>query len=322
MIALLATCCVLAAQNAPIAETRHFAFHSDFWLNLHHFLHVQARAKRGLDQGRPVTARVLADTSGWGMLSERERAAWESAAAYYDRALATRDAVFDSLLVESKARLIKVAEGVRLEDSGLDREWVSALRTAEPVYRKLWWARHDAANRSWTAQAVRLLAQHGDTIGARVARAFRTQWEDKPMRVDVSAYTNWAEAYTTNEPSHIMVAQSTISDEVLETMYHEALHTMDRPLLDALLTAARSSGKRGAGNFIHPLIFYTAGAVTRQVVPSHQPFAEKAGMWGRPLFAPYRGAIFTHWQAYLDGKISFDDAVAEMVKTLGSGAAP
>jgi hypothetical protein len=324
VIALLAACCLLgsAAQNGPIAQTTHFAFHSDFWLNLHHFLYVQARAKRGMDQGRPVVARVLADTAGFGALSDGERAQWASAATYYDRALATRDALFDSLMVDSKLRLSKVAEGGRLEDSGLDREWISALRSAEPVYRKLWWPRHDAANRAWAAQAVRLLAQHGDTIGNRVARAFRTQWPEKPIRVDVSAYTNWAEAYTTIEPSHIMVAHSTTTDDVLETLHHEVLHTMDRPLLNALVTAARSAGKRGAGNFIHPLIFYTAGEVTRQVIPAHQPFAEKAGMWGRSGFAPYRSAIFTHWQAFLEGKISFDAAIAELVKVLGSGAAP
>ena len=324
MIVLLATCCALAgaAQTPAIAETRHFAFHSSFWLNLHHFLYVQARAKRGMDQGRAVVTRVLADTIGWGELSEAERAQWASAAAYYDRALASRDAVFDSLLVESKVRLIKVVEGARLEDSGLDREWISALRSAEPVYRKLWWARHDATNRVWIAQAMRLLAQHGDTIGARVARAFHTQWAQKPMRVDVSAYSNWAEAYTTNDPAHIMVAHSTALDDVLETMYHEALHTMDRPLLNALVAAARSSGKRGAGNFIHPLIFYTAGEVARQAVPSHQPFAEKAGMWRRSAFAPYRSAIFTHWQAFLEGRISFAAAIAELVNALASGAAP
>jgi hypothetical protein len=55
--------------------------------------------------------RVLADTIGWGGLSEAERVQWASAAAYYDRALASRDAVFGSQLVESKVRLIKVRPG-------------------------------------------------------------------------------------------------------------------------------------------------------------------------------------------------------------------
>ena len=64
-----------------------------------------------MDQGRAVVTRLLADTIGWGGLSEAERAQWASAAAYYDRALASRDAVFGSQLVESKVRLIKVRPG-------------------------------------------------------------------------------------------------------------------------------------------------------------------------------------------------------------------
>ena len=64
------------AQTGPgqpssplVAETRLFAFHSNVWVNLHHFLYVMSRARKGLDATRPATTAVLADTAGVGVLS-------------------------------------------------------------------------------------------------------------------------------------------------------------------------------------------------------------------------------------------------------------
>src|SRR5687767_5671261 len=39
-------------QITKVAETKHFEFHSDPWINLHHFLYQWAREDAGLGTGR------------------------------------------------------------------------------------------------------------------------------------------------------------------------------------------------------------------------------------------------------------------------------
>src|SRR6476659_7418585 len=87
------------SANAVVAETQLFAFHSDFWVNLHHFLYVTSRARRGLDATRSVVTRSLTDTAGFGALSPALRDGWNEGLAYYARAIAQRDILFDSGLV-------------------------------------------------------------------------------------------------------------------------------------------------------------------------------------------------------------------------------
>src|SRR5690349_11662595 len=65
------------ASTAPVAQW--FAFHSNQWVNLHHFLYATARARERLDAGRPAVTRALSDTLGFGRLTTEQKAAWENA---------------------------------------------------------------------------------------------------------------------------------------------------------------------------------------------------------------------------------------------------
>src|SRR6185503_7855737 len=130
-IALLsfALCGVAAscAQPSPIrpaplvAATPLFSFHSNFWVNLHHFLYVTARARAGLDATRaPVTA-ALADTVGFGALPRAQQDAWNAALAHYATAVARRDILFDSSLVAVNDRLAELENAASVAGAtGLD----------------------------------------------------------------------------------------------------------------------------------------------------------------------------------------------------------
>ena len=62
------------------------------------------------------------------------------------------------------------------------------------------------------------------------------------MRVDLLVYANWAGAYTTGGPAHIVLSstdEDSLADGALETLFHEASHTreMFRPLRSELPAA-------------------------------------------------------------------------------------
>ncbi len=132
------------------------------------------------------------------------------------------------------------------------------------------------------------------------------------MPVDVSAYANWAGAYTTEGASHITISSLNADNQgtaAFEMLFHEVLHTMDSTLFEQYRTAARAQGKRMLRNPTHPFVFYTAGEVTRRLFPGHVPYAESVGLWARSRdMGPMLPLLRRHWQPWLDGTVSLGAA--------------
>ena len=309
-----------ATTPAPVHSTRWFEFHSNQWVNLHHFLYATARARERLDAGRPAVTRALTDTVGFGRLSTEQKAAWENAVAYYVNFVAKRDILFDSSLVDvnNHLALLDGASSVR-GTAGLDTGIASALDRAAPVYRALWWTNHDAANRRWIAGVLPLLNDHGAAAVRAETRIFVRPWSSMPVRVDVGAYTNWAGAYTSEHPGHINIVNdsSTIGRPVsFELLFHEVLHTMEDSVVRVLETSFRAQKKRWFRDPTHPFIFYTSGEIARREFPGHIPFAEEAGIWTRnPDFAKILPMLRKYWQPYMDGKSTLDEAMRHIAES-------
>ena len=319
-------CCAAAGSTTSQPATpptlqrpQLFAMQSSFWVNLHHFLYVTARARRGLDASRPTVTSALADTAGFGALTAAMRADWDTALAYYTRTIAERDILFDSALVVVNVALSRVA-GDSLGGLILDRDLARALERGAPAYRALWWPRHDAANRKWMAAVQPLLDQHGDSAAAWEARAFAVAWPNEPVPVDITAYANWAGAYTTEGPSHITISSLNADNQgtaAFEILFHEVLHTMDRPLFERYRSAAREQSKRMLRDPTHPFIFYTAGEVSRRLFPGHVPYAEAVGLWQRAQgLGAMRALLQRHWQPWLDGQLTLDEALRRIAVDL------
>jgi hypothetical protein len=101
-------------------------------------------------------------------------------------------------------------------------------------------------------------------------------------------------------------------DQGLEILFHEVLHTMDDTLASALDAAFRRQGKIPPRDPTHVFIFYTAGALTQRMIPQHVPYAEKNGLWGRiPDFTRALPVLQRSWQPYLDGRMTFADALQQ-----------
>lgn len=290
-----------------------FQFHSGFWINLHHFLYAQARARRGLESTRPAVLAALADTAGSGALSAAERDRWNAALVYYERELAPRDATFDSSLIVLKNRLANAENGAGLRGSGIDTALAARLDGAAAIYRRLWWPAHDAANRAWVRDVVPLLDRYGATMATGVTRAFRTPWPAAGIRVDMAAYTKGGGAYTTRGPAHVtmMTLDSAYSGlRGVEMLFHESLHTLD----DSVWSALRAQSGGAPNGLQHALIFFTPGEVLRRLVPAHVPYPEYVGLWPRAeSMGRWLPAMRTEWPAYLDGHGSLTEAMAKIV---------
>jgi hypothetical protein len=303
-----------------------FRFETDgFWLNLHHFLYVLGRAEaKAKDATREAVAHAPEDAArGLAALSEDERAAWNAAVHAYATGPSQKDALFDEGLVATTVALASARADEAPLPVGLDPAIAAALQRAAPAYRKAWWPAHREGNRAWVGPMQDLLARHGHAVFEYILHAYGMPWPAQGYAVNLSAYANWAGAYSATGK---IVVVSTATDKThglhgLEITFHESMHQWDDRMEVLLAELATPTGKPVPATLSHALVFYTAGEAVKHAVPQHAAFADALRMWDRGL-RPYKAALDAHWKPWLEGKGTRDQALSAVLAALAKSAPP
>jgi hypothetical protein len=305
-----------------------FELHSGFWTNLHHTLYQQARQQRDKQSSAPKAVPAV-------RLSDVEQRAWDVAVAYYVANYAGKDLLFSTEMILLKNQLGDFEDCDELSgaskktcDAGLPPKITQVLDSAAPVYRAHWWSEHDRANRKWIAAVSPLVRNRGLELAQRLAQIYQTNWPVEKIRVDVSSYANPAGAYTTLDPLRVTISSADPRNQgtaAFEVLFHEASHGIAEPVQAAIVRECRQRDKPIPRDLWHALIFYTTGEVIRPVITSptagaagdvpgaeYTPYAVREGLYTRG-WDDYLKLLTRFWQPYLDGKSSFDDAIARMV---------
>jgi len=310
-------------QSKP-AEVRRsspiFNFYDDeFWLNLHHFLYVLGRAEnKTRDSARAAVNGAPADQQqGIALLTAGEQAVWKDAVLQYASGLSKKDLVFDDPL---PAITIALAQARNTKSpKEVDPSIADVLVRAAPAYRKAWWSKHHAANKAWRAEIEALVKLHGTSVLKFITNAYGMEWSTGGYDVHISAYCNWAGAYSTT--GNLLVVSSLAEGNHrtmgLETVFHEGMHQWDDSVQAALKEQARRINKPVPGRLSHALIFFTAGEAVRHVVPEHTPYADTSGVWQRGMTRE-REVLTEIWKPYLDGRGTRDKAFTELIRRLSA----
>lgn len=334
---------VAAAQSYAETPLPIFELHSGFWINLHHTLYQEARQRKAAasrDSGATKPAPFKSVLAGKG-LSDTEQRAWDDAVAYYAENYANKDLLFTTELVQLKDQLGDFEDCDELSgrkrkfcDAGLPANLTQVLETAAPVYRKYLWPEHDKANRRWILQVAPLVREQGVGLSQRLADIYQTRWPQGKIRVDVVAYANWAGAYTTVDPLRVTISSLDSRNQgpqALEVLFHEGSHGIAEAVQKAIVRECRQRDKPIPRDLWHALVFYTTGEVIRTVLTSssttsgdkgnegsssgYNTYAFREGLYQRG-WKSYLELLQRFWQPYLDGKATFDDAIARMVSSL------
>ena len=304
---------LLAQSGSPI-----FRFETDgFWLNLHHFLYVLGRVEARMpDIKRDAVAGAPADEGeGLKALSNSERQAWRQAVTAYANGLSKLDSTFDRAVYDVTNALRRASPDREVASLQIDVAVAAALDRAAPIYRKAWWPRHRDANRQWLQSMQAPLQKYGPQILAFVTRAYQEPWMAGGFPVNISGWANWAGAYSTYD-SLLVIATLNRGNQGLhgfEIMFHEAMHQWDEEIDARLLRIARANKLKFNDLLSHAMIFYTTGEAMKSVVPTHVPYAEVAGIW-KGRMGSFKPALDAHWQPYLDGKTTLDEALLALQK--------
>ena len=322
----------LFTPAAPQLDTQYgplpvFELHSGFWVNLHHTLYQQARQHRDANAGPPESLPLT-------RRSKAEQVNWDAAVSYYASNYADKDLLFSTELILLKNQLedfegCDELSGTKRKtcDAGLPPKLTKVLESAAPVYRAHEWAEHDRDNRKWIASVAPLVRERGLSLAERLADIYQTRWPKDRIRVDVSAYANWAGAYTTLEPLRVTISSTDPRNQgssALEILFHEASHGIAEPVQLAINRECRQRDKPTPRDLWHALLFYTTGQVIKPVMDAqtsrspdaeYTPYAVRERLYQRG-WDQYLRLLTRFWQPYLDGKSTFDDAIARMVSAL------
>jgi hypothetical protein len=320
-----------------------FELHSGFWVNLHHFLYLQARLVNGntssADSARGAAPPDEAPASLIDFPAE-EIKSWQAAVAFYAKDMARRDLLLNGEMEIINNRLSEMEACADLQGkrsaackSGLQADLVETLDRAAPVYRAHWWAEQDRANRVWIAQIAPMVQQMGVELSGQLAGVYQRPWPTGRLRVDVVWYGGPYGAYTTIGPTHVTLSSHDARNQGIygfEVLFHEASHALAGAVNEAIAREFRQRDKPIPRDLWHALLFYTTGELVRRDLAygtmtlaalqgtdpsSYQPYAARFGLYSG-AWDRFRGMLDLYWRPYLDGRVSFETAVARLAAAL------
>jgi hypothetical protein len=322
----LTTILVALSLVAPAAQSTLFTFETDeFWLNLHHFLYIlgQAEAKMPEATNEAVAGAVPDAEQGVRRLTPDERAAWAAAVHSYATGLSLRSNL-DRTMVQVTRALADVDDVPTLSAASVERAAAATLERVAPIYRKVWWPSHLAANRARKAALDALIARYGDTTIAFVSSVYGQTWPAGGYPVHMSGYANFGGAYSVAGGGPAFLVFSSMTDQNsglhgFELVVHEGMHQWDPSMGDALFAKARARNVLIPPDLMHAMIFFTAGEAVRRLDPTYVPVADAFSVWKLPLSGSTLPAerlkpiLEDVWKRYMNGRGTRDDALGEIV---------
>jgi len=327
----------LPNRIAPAGTLPAFEFHSGFWVNLHHFLYLQARI-----QSHELTRVGTASTNYSAQVATLPANApgaadWARAVDYYVKTFASRDLWIDLGMGMINDRLGELDRCPDLSGksspscaSGLRPEMIEVLERAAIVYRVQWWPAHDGENRGWIEAQAPQVREMGARLAEPLSDVYRTNWPAQPIRVDLVHYAGPFGSYTTLDPVHVMLSSADPSNQGpsgFELLFYEGSHAIGSSVEDAIVRECHVRGIPIPRDLWHALLFYTTAKMIGRVEPGASrtnPSDEvdsalshnySAGLTARG-WQGYQRVLEIYWQDYLDGKATFEHAITAMVANL------
>ena len=140
------------------------------------------------DAKRSAVVRAPADQEeGLKTLSEQDRQIWTEAVSFYAQGPGKQDMVFDQPLI-AVTHAMRVPPNTAAKALKVDAALQATLERAAPIYRRVWWPRHQQANHD----RVRDFAGSSNSMAARCATTSRA-----PTRLTGRRRDTWSTSAAT-----------------------------------------------------------------------------------------------------------------------------
>lgn len=248
--------------------TDHFTFHNNKWMNLHHFFYEQAshgQKKHLKDDG--VNFINTNDSLTVGQLDGNAREVFLSGVSFY------KENVINQPLLIQSGRILKWLQqqpDKKIADTSYSSSFTNVLNTLEPIYSKYFWERHKTQNQLLLDRFKNTISANEEYVIKKLENLSGNHWS-RVVRVDITAYGNWASAYSPASDNIVVSSMDPLMHSTLfvEFVFHESSHLLfDRSSLfrKSLFQISKETSIKYPRNLWHAAMFYLSGLATKEAL--------------------------------------------------------
>ncbi|MDX1479194.1 MAG: hypothetical protein R3301_15875 [Saprospiraceae bacterium] len=258
---------------SQLHESKYFTFHSDYWFNLHHFLHEQSAGKQSKYLQRAGEDLIeIGHDSVMQSLPRPDRKILDNALEYYRKHLRL------SALSDDRFLALRTLSPDQPVPEDLQAPvFARAINQVSPVYRKYFWPLHHAHNQAVLKehiQAIRTLEEH--MIG-QLEQYAGSEWPRGKVRVDLTAYGGYYGSYSWLDPLVVAVI-STLDPFIRNLGFIELVFLQGTTILfsddsdlawmafDVKQEVASGAAMSDAGGFVGGIHLYLNGRLVQDAL--------------------------------------------------------
>lgn len=309
-----------------MATTEYFEFHSNYWINLHHFLYQKASGSqlRKLKEDGNQYLEIGEDKVQLTLSAADEKTLSE-AISYYKDSIISKSLLFD--LGQERVWLQRREAGVRISDTTFSKRYTEILNKVSPVYSKHFWPLHEKQNAAILKLQLPSIKRFERTVITKMEGFAMKKWPvTTKVRVDVSAYANYAGAYTPTRPRfNIFISSLDPSSEKMdfvETILHEGSHLLFNyggPFREgiALIFDQKKLEIPYPKQLWHAALFYLCGRSVQDELQNNGYTEYRMIMDTRTIFSSYNTKVFrAGLEQYYQDKTNFNNTIAQLLDGL------
>ncbi len=316
--------CNLHEETTTNYNTQYFEFHNNYWVNLHHFLYQKADSSQLKKlQEDDLNFLEIGEYSSMLKLSKNEKEVLEQAIIYYQKNLTSKSLRRD--LNPMRLWLQKRQESTEIIDTSFSKEFTEILNKVSPIYKKYFWEIHKSHNSLILNNHISNIKAVEKEVINKMEVLSLNPWPDSTkVRVDITAYANWAGAYTSSKPQMNIILStldpSSTTNAFVETVFHEGSHLLylygKSPIRDKFYYKSKELDIDFPRNLWHASMFYLCGRVTQDALAelgmNHEMLIDE-----KNIFSNYNTNMFrTINESYYLGKIEADSMIVELLNSI------
>ncbi|MEM6768792.1 MAG: hypothetical protein AAF655_27895 [Bacteroidota bacterium] len=312
-----------AQLSTLVGETHRFEFHSNYWLNLHHFLQLETLLRESADSS-------LLSPALFDQLTVEEVQQIDSAISYYQQHLSKEDLRASPYQRTFRQWIItQVGEALETPPDSLASH-VPILTSLSAFYKKYLWPAHKASIRRVLQANASFINQYEDTLASQLELLTHSYWQGEKIRVDICYYaksTSWNlrnRPYTSLYPTHIVMNTAGEQEELkgnwLELLFHEASHhligTRTGFVAGTIQDVCRVKQEIIPRGLWHAYLFYFSGKVVQEALHHEGVEDYPLYMQRNGVFRRYIPLLDLHLPTYISGEKTLAEVTIDIVNGL------
>jgi len=326
-IILVVTALFSCSENKTTSldqSTDFFEFKSHYWVNLHHFLYQKADSSqlRKLEEDGSSLLEI-GEINVYEQLSRDEKDILKQAIQYYKDSLISKSLRRD--LNDMRIWFINKARFETIKDNIYGDGFIEIINQVSPIYRKHFWEIHKSHNLSVISKHKAVIDEIEEAVISKMERLSLNKWPDSTkVRVDVTAYANWAGAYTSSKPEMNIVLSTldpnNLTSSFVETILHEGSHLLylfgESPIRDKIYFKSEEIGMDFPRDLWHASMFYLCGLATQEELSNlnikHEMLMEEKNIFSNYNSKKFRGIN----DDFYNDRIDADTMILELLNEI------